>query len=63
MAMKAATASLPLKHGVDLLVSNGPALLNSLRPQKSHSDTELGLGLEWKRGELLFLSLISAALL
>lgn len=40
-----------------------PSPAEFIETSKSHSDTEHGLGLEWKRRESLFLSLISAALL
>lgn len=54
MAMQAAAAS---------LIYLWPSPAEFTGTSESHSDAELGLGLKWKRGELLFLSLISAAFL
>lgn len=54
MAMKAATASLPSKLGVHLLVPNGPALLNSLRPQNLTVMLNLAWGWNGKGGSYFF---------
>lgn len=62
MVMKAATASAIETWGQFIGVK-WPSPAEFTGTSQSHSDTELGLRLEWKRGELLFLSLISAALL
>lgn len=62
MVMTAATASAIETRGRFIGVK-WPSPAEFTETSQSHSDTELGLGLEGKRGKLIFLSLISAALL
>lgn len=54
MLMKTATASLPLKHGVSLLTSNGPALLISQKPHNLTVILNLDCGWNGKGGIYFF---------